>query len=152
MVETWTIEILSWKHVYRKKKTNLQQSNLLLVWRNWSPFLLRRSNLGTRTTLEQGWAQIFFTYILFVGLCVGSFRDNIPSTWQIPARPGLELWLKTSWPSNNQPDLAILKHEIFLTFQPIWLIQGIYDHFWFLITGRLLLVLVVTNIFVKVVT
>ena len=31
-------------------------------------------------------------------------------------RPGHQHWLKISWLSNNQPNLAILKHEIFLQF------------------------------------
>ena len=39
------------------------------------------------------------------------------------ARPGHEPWLKISWPSNNQPDLAILKHGTCLSLaylREIW--------------------------------
>ena len=36
--------------------------------------------------------------------------------YRVQVRHGHQHWLKISWPSNYQPDLAILKHEIFLQF------------------------------------
>ena len=53
-------------------------------------------------------------------------------------RPGLELWLKTSWPGNNKPEMSILKYEIFVTVQQVWLTPGKYDQFWFWVTSILL--------------
>ena len=41
----------------------------------------------------------------------------------IYTKPGHEPWLKISWPSNSQPDLAIVKHRTFLSLaylREIW--------------------------------
>ena len=63
-------------------------------------------------------------------------------------RPRFELWLRTSWQGAKKPELAILKYEIILSFQSIWLILGKYDHLCFWVTGILaptFLVKVVTH-------
>ena len=39
------------------------------------------------------------------------------------------------WQGAKEPELAILKYEMILSFQSIWLILGKYDHLWFWVTG-----------------
>ena len=50
-------------------------------------------------------------------------------------RGWFEPWPRTSWQGAKEPELAILKYEIILSFQSIWLILGKYDHLWFWVTG-----------------
>ena len=52
-----------------------------------------------------------------------------------PRRGWFEPWPRTSWQGAKEPELAILKYEIILSFQSIWLILGKYDHLWFWVTG-----------------
>ena len=51
------------------------------------------------------------------------------------ARGWFEPWPRTSWQGAKEPELAILKYEMILSFQSIWLILGKYDHLWFWVTG-----------------
>ena len=53
----------------------------------------------------------------------------------IGSRGWFEPWPRTSWQGAKEPELAILKYEIILSFQSIWLILGKYDHLWFWVTG-----------------
>ena len=50
-------------------------------------------------------------------------------------RGWFEPWPRTSWQGAKEPELAILKYEIILSFQSIWLILAKYDHLWFWVTG-----------------
>ena len=50
-------------------------------------------------------------------------------------RGWFQSWLKISWQGAKEPELGILKYEIILSFQSIWLILGKYDHLWFWVTG-----------------
>ena len=50
-------------------------------------------------------------------------------------RGWFEPWPRTSWQGAKEPELAILKYEMILSFQSIWLILGKYDHLWFWVTG-----------------
>ena len=50
-------------------------------------------------------------------------------------RGWFEPWLRTSWQGAKEPELDILKYEMILSFQSIWLILGKYDHLWFWVTG-----------------
>ena len=65
--------------------------------------------------------------------------ENLSSSnfWTcIPQSRGwFEPWPRTSWQGAKEPELAILKYEMILSFQSIWLILGKYDHLWFWVTG-----------------
>ena len=73
---------------------------------------------------HQGWKRSFLPSVM------ASRVEKIFST-----RGWFEPWPRTSWQGAKEPELAILKYEIILSFQSIWLILGKYDHLWFWVTG-----------------
>ena len=76
-------------------------------------------------------------YFAFTQVVKSNGKNHL---YQWPIKPPairgwFEPWPRTSWQGAKEPELAILKYEIILSFQSIWLILGKYDHLWFWVTG-----------------
>ena len=99
-----------------------------------------------RDLLKRNWNWNFLQELLLLLLFrigIGYLLFNIIFSSWLKTRPEHEPWVGISWPSNNQPDLAILKHGTCLSLaylREIWPILVLGD--W----------TVVTNFLVKAVT